>query len=108
MTRKNRQKHRQNDRQFAPLPSGMPAPRRTIMAGSQAGPQQPSLRCGPAEGQAVGLSQEELAERAGLSARTVGDLERVGSYSDRGSRPAPSSYATAMVSTGCGLVTPRT
>ena len=25
MTRKNRQKHRQNDRQFAPLPPGRPA-----------------------------------------------------------------------------------
>ena len=33
--------------------------------------------------QAAGLSQEELAERAGLSARTVGDLERGGSHAPR-------------------------
>jgi transcriptional regulator with XRE-family HTH domain len=32
---------------------------------------------------AVGLSQEELAERAGLSARTVGDLERRVSHAPR-------------------------
>src|SRR5919199_1273410 len=33
--------------------------------------------------QAAGLSQEELAERAGLSARTVGDLERGASHAPR-------------------------
>src|ERR671936_3070083 len=33
--------------------------------------------------QAAGLSQEELAARAGLSARTVGDLERGGSHAPR-------------------------
>src|SRR2546423_15113406 len=33
--------------------------------------------------QAAGLSQEELAERACLSARTVGDLERGGSRAPR-------------------------
>jgi transcriptional regulator with XRE-family HTH domain len=33
--------------------------------------------------QAAGLSQEELAERAGLSARTVGDLERGVSHAPR-------------------------
>ena len=33
--------------------------------------------------QAAGLSQEELAARAGLSARTVGDLERRVSHAPR-------------------------
>jgi transcriptional regulator with XRE-family HTH domain len=33
--------------------------------------------------QAAGLSQEELAERAGLSARTVGDLQRGVSHGPR-------------------------
>src|SRR5919197_5989089 len=70
------------------------------------GPQQASLHSGPHSGpvdgqlmetapsptfatllrryrQAAGLSQEELAERAGLSARTVGDLERGGSHAPR-------------------------
>jgi transcriptional regulator with XRE-family HTH domain len=32
---------------------------------------------------AAGLSQEELAERAGLSAHTVGDLERGVSHAPR-------------------------
>src|ERR671937_1983045 len=84
-------------------PPGMPAPPRAIMAGSQVGFSagvttfRPRGRAGlmetvPSPGfgtllrryrQAAGLSQEELAERAGLSARTVGDLERGGSHAPR-------------------------
>jgi len=37
MARKNRQKHRQNDWQFAALPPGLPATSVLVMAGSQAG-----------------------------------------------------------------------
>jgi hypothetical protein len=39
MTRKNRQKHRQFDRQFAALPSGFPASRRAGLVLKNATPQ---------------------------------------------------------------------
>src|SRR5919201_1191786 len=88
-------------------PFGMPVARRAMIVGSQAGssagvatfwpPFRPRGRACLMETapppafatllrryrQAAGLSQEELAERAGLSARTVGDLERGGSHAPR-------------------------
>src|ERR671937_1170016 len=88
-------------------PFGMPVARRAMIVGSQAGssagvaalwpPFRPRGRAGLMETappptfatllrryrHAAGLSQEELAERARLSARTVGDLERVGSHAPR-------------------------
>jgi hypothetical protein len=44
MTRKNRQKHRQNDRQFAAWRPGLPAPGVLSWHVAQPGPQEPALR----------------------------------------------------------------
>ena len=117
MNRKNRQKHRQNDRQFAALPSGFPACYHDgIMtrsaAGSTAGRAVLWLRgraglmdIGPSPSfatllrryrVAAGLTQEELAERAGLSARMVGDLERGVSHAPRKDTVALLAQALAL------------
>src|SRR5204862_7780375 len=45
---------------------------------------------------AAGLSQEQLAERAGLSARAVSDLER-------GARRAPYPHTVAQLAAALGL-----
>jgi DNA-binding XRE family transcriptional regulator len=99
MTRKNRQKHRQ----FAPRSSSQTHPtschhgrwynRSTaLVAALRLHGRADLMETGPSPGfgtllrryrQAAGLSQEELAERAGLSARTVGDLERGVSHAPR-------------------------
>jgi transcriptional regulator with XRE-family HTH domain len=47
---------------------------------------------------AAGLSQEELAERAGLSARTVGDLERGASKAPRKDTVALLAQALVLAS----------
>jgi transcriptional regulator with XRE-family HTH domain len=50
--------------------------------------------------QAAGLSQEELAERAGLSVRTVGDLER-------GAAHAPRKDTVELLARALALVPPE-
>ena len=103
MTRKNRQKHQQNDRQFAPRSSSQTHPTScyhgrwhnrssALVAALRPRGRADLMETGPSPGfgtllrryrVAAGLSQEELAERARLSARTIGELERGVSHAPR-------------------------
>jgi hypothetical protein len=73
MTRKNRQKHRQNDRQFAPLSPGLPDTRRRVasLSGHDDGAQTREQPDAPGQQRSGAPLGRRLARRAHLLGHPV-------------------------------------